>query len=70
MSDTRFARYEEPNASADRREDELEEQILRLQYLVSRLVEKNEGLRQQLAGRAGGDGVTHRLNANGVNLAF
>lgn len=39
-----------PDASAPGREAELEEQIVRLQYLVSYLLETNEGLRQQLTG--------------------
>ena len=39
----------EPDASALERGSELDEQILRLQCLVSYLLEKNEELRQRLA---------------------
>ena len=41
----------EPDASAWARGSELAEQILRLQCLVSYLLEKNEELRQQLSTR-------------------
>lgn len=44
----------EPDASALERGSELDEQIFRLQCLVSHLLEKNEELRQRLARQASG----------------
>ena len=44
----------EPDASATERGSELDEQICRLQSLVSHLLEKNEELRQRLARQASG----------------
>jgi hypothetical protein len=44
----------EPDASAPERGSELDEQIFRLQCLVSHLLEKNEELRQRLARQASG----------------
>jgi len=42
----------EPDASALERGSELDEQIVRLQCLVSHLLEKNEEIRQRLARQA------------------
>jgi hypothetical protein len=44
----------EPDASALERGSELDEQIFRLQCLVSHLLEKNEEIRQRLARQASG----------------
>ena len=44
----------EPETSARERGPELDEQIFRLQCLVSHLLEKNEELRQRLARQASG----------------
>jgi hypothetical protein len=44
----------EPDASALEHGSELDEQIFRLQCLVSHLLEKNEELRQRLARQASG----------------
>jgi hypothetical protein len=43
----------EPEVPAQEQRVALDEQILRLQYLVSCLLEKNERLRQRLAARRG-----------------
>jgi len=47
-------RTREPDASALDRGSELDEQIFRLQCLVSHLLEKNEELRQRFARQASG----------------
>jgi hypothetical protein len=50
----------EPDASALERGSELDEQIFRLQCLVSHLLEKNEELRQRLARQASGRAEVYR----------
>jgi hypothetical protein len=69
--ETPFAGCLEPDASPPGRVVALEEQILRLQYLVSYLLEANEGLRQQLADGTSGDLVSpFELNGCGIHIGF
>jgi hypothetical protein len=55
----------EPDASALERGSELDEQIFRLQCLVSHLLEKNEELRQRLARQASGRAEVYRAEVGG-----